>query len=85
MFERLLVPSLKRQLATSRLFGRCMALRCLMERRLDSRSSSVRMMSTASGNSTEKSSLRLPYVSLKKKIHLSRYSLNFGSIHFHFH
>lgn len=82
VFSKNFVPSLKRQLATSRWFGRCMAWRCLTERPLDLRLSLVRMMSMASGNWMEKSSVHLPYVSLKK--HLCRYSLPRGLIHFHF-
>ncbi len=65
IFSQNFVPSLKRQLATSRWFGQCMVLRCLTERPLDLRSSSARMMSMASGNWTEKSSVHPPYVSLK--------------------
>lgn len=65
VFSKNFVRSLNHQLATSRWFGQCTALKCLTERQLDLRSSSVRTMSTASGNWTAKSSVHLLYVTLK--------------------
>lgn len=65
VFSKNFVRSLNHQLATSRWFGQCTALRCLTEKRLDLRLSSVRTMSTASGNWTAKSSVHLLYVTLK--------------------